>query len=72
MNQNIKMQHNLIQQITAMNSSGVPEELLRDINIMFKHFDKDGSGYLRGCFGFMVDLVVKEVGYSWVLAAVKD
>merc|ERR1719220_22655 len=54
-NQNIKMQHNLIQQINAMNSSGVPEELLRDINIMFKHFDKDNTGYLehdelKSCF----------------------
>lgn len=47
-NQNIKMQHNLIQQINAMNSSGVPEELLRDINIMFKHFDKDNTGYVYG------------------------
>lgn len=46
-NQNLRMQHNLQQQIQAMNDSGVPEETLRDIQIMFKHFDKDNTGFLE-------------------------
>lgn len=46
-NQNLRMQHNLQQQIQAMNDSGVSEEILRDIQIMFKHFDKDNTGLLE-------------------------
>merc|ERR1712072_1608650 len=44
---NVRMQHNLSQQIQARNNSGLPEETLRDIGIMFKHFDKDQTGFLE-------------------------
>lgn len=43
----LRMQHNLKQQIQAMNQSGVSEEALREFSIMFKYFDKDNSGRLN-------------------------
>nr|BAN20944.1 spectrin [Riptortus pedestris] len=42
----MRMQHNLEQQIQAMNHSGVSEDALKEFSMMFKHFDKDKSGRL--------------------------
>lgn len=42
----MRMKHNLEQQIQARNTTGVSEETLKEFTIMFKHFDKDKTGYL--------------------------
>lgn len=42
----MRMQHNLKQQIQAKNLTGVSEEELREMTMMFKHFDKDRIGRL--------------------------
>jgi len=43
---NMRMQKNLEHQIKAKNMTGVSEDTLREFNIMFKHFDKDKTGFL--------------------------
>ena len=40
-------QHNLEQQIQARNTTGVTKEALKELSMMFKHFDKDKSGRLN-------------------------
>lgn len=42
----MRMKHNLEQQIQARNTTGVSEDTLKEFTIMFKHFDKDKTGYL--------------------------
>ncbi|XP_065068119.1 spectrin alpha chain, non-erythrocytic 1-like [Rhopilema esculentum] len=42
-----RMQRNIEQQIQARNRTGVSEETLKEITLMFKHFDKDKTGYLE-------------------------
>ncbi|XP_048586984.1 spectrin alpha chain, non-erythrocytic 1 isoform X2 [Nematostella vectensis] len=42
----MRMKHNLEQQIQARKTTGVSEETLKEFTIMFKHFDKDKTGYL--------------------------
>eukprot|EP00794_Sanderia_malayensis_P015984 gene15984-17594_t len=42
-----RMQRNLEQQIQARNMTGVSEENLREFTSMFRHFDKDKTGYLE-------------------------
>ncbi|XP_033642968.1 spectrin alpha chain, non-erythrocytic 1-like isoform X3 [Asterias rubens] len=43
----MRMQHNLEQQIQARNTTGVSEESLKEFSMMFKHFDKDKTGFLE-------------------------
>ncbi|XP_057290447.1 spectrin alpha chain, non-erythrocytic 1-like isoform X2 [Hydractinia symbiolongicarpus] len=43
---NMRMQKNLEHQINAKNMTGVADETLKEFNLMFKHFDKDKTGFL--------------------------
>ena len=43
---NMRMQHNLTQQIQAMNDNGVSEDTIREVRIMFDYLDKDKTGFL--------------------------
>ncbi|XP_065647133.1 spectrin alpha chain, non-erythrocytic 1 isoform X2 [Hydra vulgaris] len=44
---NMRMQQNLDHQIQAKNRTGVSEEKLKEFTSMFKHFDKDRTGFLE-------------------------
>ena len=66
----MRMKHNLEQQIQARNTTGVSEETLKEFTIMFKHFDKDKTGYLehqefKSCLRSLgYDLPIVEEGES--------
>ncbi|KXJ20343.1 Spectrin alpha chain, non-erythrocytic 1 [Exaiptasia diaphana] len=66
----MRMKHNLEQQIQARKTTGVSEESLKEFTIMFKHFDKDKTGYLdyqefKSCLRSLgYDLPVVEEGES--------
>merc|ERR1719427_914407 len=44
---NMRMQHNLEEQIQVRNMTGVSEDTMNEFSIMFKHFDKTQTGKLE-------------------------
>jgi len=44
---NMRMQHNLEEQIQVRNMTGVSEDTMNEFSIMFKHFDKNQTGKLE-------------------------